>query len=133
LESLLEVSAATPEFKHAVSRMQKGEAPGPAISAGPGAPPVKVLRVVSKLLETEPRRPIASVRIDALSGCSDFTGQLSVNDGELVIRFKWDCAWRAEQQGLVDYFGSPDQIRAAQSFGYQCFEEWSVIQSTAKN
>ena len=38
--------------------------------------------------------------------------------------FHWDCKWRAQQQGWVDYFGFPDQTRAAREFGFDCFRSW---------
>jgi hypothetical protein len=126
LADLLGASAATPAFKEAVERLSKQQAPGPAIAMAGGVPPVKALRAIMKLLETSPDLAVDRVRIDARSGCSDFVGSISVNDGAVVVDFKWDCAWRAEEQGWTDYFGAPDQIRAAREFGYQCFEEWRV-------
>jgi hypothetical protein len=131
LESLLEASKCTPEFREAVVRLSRNEAPGPLIAFSGGVPPVKGLRTISKLLEMEPQREIRQVHIQGQSGCSDFVGTLKVNGDELIVAFKWDCAWRAQQEGLVDYFGSPDQIKAAQTFGYQCFEEWNA-RSSAK-
>ncbi|HEX8695519.1 MAG TPA: hypothetical protein VF746_24110, partial [Longimicrobium sp.] len=40
------------------------------------------------------------------------------------VRFVWDCKWKAEQHGWHDYFGFPDQGRAAREFGYDCFRAW---------
>ena len=40
--------------------------------------------------------------------------------------------WRAEQQGWVDAFGFPDQIRAADEFGWNCFHRWQLHQSAAQ-
>jgi hypothetical protein len=124
LETLLENSAAHPAFKEAVLNLRDGKNPGTSIVYNPGAPPVKVLRVIQKLLEMEPQREITRVELQAQSGCSDFSGQIRINGGELVIDFVWDCAWRAQQQGWTDAFGYPDQIKAARTYGYQCFEKW---------
>ena len=30
-----------------------------------------------------------------------------------TVRFHWDCKWKAQQEGWSDYFGFPDQMRAA--------------------
>jgi hypothetical protein len=46
-----------------------------------------------------------------------------------VIEFAWDCRWRAQQQGWVDAFGFPDQIRAADEFGWNCFQHWQPVQA----
>ena len=40
------------------------------------------------------------------------------------VRFHWDCKWRALQEGWTDYFGFPDQVRAAREFGHDCFRLW---------
>ena len=50
-------------------------------------------------------------------------------EGERQVRFHWDCKWRAQQEGWVDYFGFPDQIRAAREFGWRCFERWEPLPS----
>ena len=42
-----------------------------------------------------------------------------------TFSFTWCCRWRAEQEGWKDYFGFPDQIRAAREFGWDCFQRWS--------
>jgi hypothetical protein len=130
LDDLLAASRATAEFREAVARLSRHEAPGDRITFNHGAPPVKVLRTITKLLEMEPGLAVDRVHVDAQSGCSDFHGTLTVNDGELIVRFRWDCAWRARQEGFFDHFGYPDQIKAARTFGYQCFEEWVPIRPT---
>ncbi|MBX7245534.1 MAG: hypothetical protein K1X53_08540 [Candidatus Sumerlaeaceae bacterium] len=121
LEQLLAQSAATEEFKTAVGALEGGKN-SPIIGFSRGCPPVKVLRVISKLLEDQPGLAVRNVQVEADSGCSDFVGTLTVNDGEYVFDFVWDCKWRAQQEGWKDWFGEPDQIRAAREFGYQCFE-----------
>lgn len=121
LDSLLAQSAATREFREAVTAFAAGK-DSPLVRHKAGAPPVKVLRVISKLLEAEPQLAVREVEVDGVSGCSSFVGVLRVNGGEAAFRFRWDCAWRAEQEGWFDAWGSPDQIRAARTFGYQCFE-----------
>jgi hypothetical protein len=50
-----------------------------------------------------------------------------VNGGELKYDFAWDCSWRARQEGWFDFWGAPDQIRAAGEFGYQCFERFERV------
>lgn len=122
LDELLASSSATEEFKLAVREFHAGKATA-LISHSPGGPAVKVMRVIMKLLETEPSMEIEKVHVDGRSGCSDFRGDLLVN-GDVCFRFVWDCRWRAEQKGMKDAFGLPDQIRAAQQFGYQCFQEF---------
>ena len=68
------------------------------------------------------------LRIDGRSGCSDFVGTVTVEGGgdARLIEFAWDCRWRAEQQGWVDAYGFPDQIRAADEFGWNCFHRWQL-------
>ena len=46
------------------------------------------------------------------------------SSGVQVFDFVWDCRWRAEREGYVDYFGFPDQARAAREFDWQCFQVW---------
>jgi hypothetical protein len=122
-DEILACSAATAEFRQAVRDYRAGRAT-PLISAHAGAPPIKVLRVVAKLLEEVPDLAVDRVEVEGHSGCSDFTGSVRVNGGEREYAFTWDCRWRAQQEGWVDAFGYPDQLRAAQSFGHQCFERF---------
>lgn len=126
IQSLLQQSSATEEFKTAVQDLQGGRS-NPAIQFNRAVPPVKALRAISKLLEAAPNEEIRSVSIQARSGCSDFEGTVQVNGGEMEFRFVWDCAWRAEQEGYRDHWGSPDQIRAAREFGYQCFQQFDRV------
>lgn len=127
LDALLENSAATDSFKAAVREVAASGRPAELFQFGRGVPPIKAVRAVSKLLEVEPGLVIENVTVDGVSGCSDFEGTLSVNGGEARFEFRWCCAWRAEQEGWRDHWGSPDQIRAAREFGYQCFERFNRV------
>src|SRR5687767_6909014 len=124
LDALLEKSAATEEFKEAVQGLEDRQK-SPLIEASLGAPPIKLMRTIAKLLEEEPDLAVERVSVDGRSGCSDFSGKLRVNGGEREYEFSWDCKWRAEQEGWKDPWGYPDQARAAQSFGYQCFKRFN--------
>ncbi|MGI8906053.1 MAG: hypothetical protein ACR2IE_06140 [Candidatus Sumerlaeaceae bacterium] len=124
LKTLLDQSSATENFKQAVQDLQTGRN-HPAIQYNRGVPPVKALRAISKLLEDASNEAIDSVVLQGRSGCSDFEGTIQVNGGAMEYAFVWDCAWRAEQEGLRDHWGSPDQIRAAREFGYQCFQQFT--------
>jgi len=129
LEDLLAASQATPEFKDSVRTLAAGPStlfmadglPQSRVIFDAASPPVKVLRVVMKLLEEFPNEPFEKVTVDGRSGCSEYVGSLVAEPGDLHVQFTWDCAWRAQQQGWKDAFGFPDQIRAAREFGYQCF------------
>ena len=126
LESLLSQSSATEEFKEAARGFESGRT-SPLITTNMSAPQVKVMRVITKLLEAEPKLEIRAIELRGASSCSGFRGDLKVNDGEVAIDFNWDCAWRAEQEGWRDAFGYVDQARAARQFGYQCFEKFERI------
>lgn len=126
LDSLIEASAATPEFKAALRELQRGGR-SPLITLSHGSPTVKAARVLSKLLEVEPALAIREVSIKGASGCSDFEGTLTVNGGEHEYNFLWDCKWRADLEGWTDCFGFADQARAAREFGYQCFERFDRV------
>ena len=97
------------------------------------APPIKVLRVLAHLLDVEPALRLERVRINGYSGCSDFRGSVEAQAGGAVRQwsFIWCCKWRAVEEGWVDCFGFPDQIRAAREFGYRCFETWTLIDTGA--
>jgi len=132
LNDLLADSAADEAFKVAVRELNAqpyGLAlPSSLIAAARPAPAIKVLRVIAQLLDAEPRLAVRRVRVDALSGCADFTGTLRV-ETEVDTReyaFSWDCRWRAEAEGLIDPWGYPDQVRAAQLYGWQCFARWEL-------
>lgn len=129
LDELLENSAATAGFREAVTALKNG-LPQTQISHSPGAPSVKVLRVIAKLLEEEPELEIATINVEARSGCSSFVGTVSVNQGAKQFSFDWDCLWKAEKEGLLTFWGAADQTTAAQQFGYRCFRAWKP---TAQN
>ncbi|MGB9692225.1 MAG: hypothetical protein ACPL7D_08650 [Candidatus Sumerlaeaceae bacterium] len=124
IEELLSQSSATPEFTAAVKMVAKTGVSNELVQFSPQLPAVKILRVISQLLECELALAVRRVRIEGFSGCSNFVGKLSVNDGETVYDFDWDCRWRAEEEGWFDAFGFPDQGRAARTFGYRCFRRF---------
>jgi hypothetical protein len=125
LEDLLEASSATDSFK-AAARAYWDYQDAPAIATTRHAPRVKVQRLLCQLLSAEPGLEIEAVVVDATSGCSDFKGTIRVEASgrSKVFDFLWDCQWRAREEGWVDYFGFPDQIRAAREFGWRCFARW---------
>lgn len=118
-------SAATSDFKSAVASFLSGEA-SERVKVESRVPHVKVRRLLSQLLSAEPGLEIESVTVRGMSGCSDFVGTVAVETktGPAVFDFAWDCRWRAQAEGFVDYFGFPDQMRAAQEFDWQCFRQW---------
>lgn len=125
MDQLLTQSRATEPFKAAVRSFAAGQV-ADLVEVRGYAPRVKVERVLHQLLAAEVAHPIERVSISGRSGCSDFVGTLQfVAAGQTYrVEFAWDCRWRAEQEGWVDYFGLPDQIRAAREFGWDCFERW---------
>jgi hypothetical protein len=132
IATLIDASGATPEFKHdllAYADHHRVE----RIQVESHSPRVKVLRVLTQLLSELPDAAIERVRIEAASGCSDFRGTLvCVADGvERTFDFVWDCAWRANEEGWVDYYGFPDQIRAAREFDWRCFARWAEHGATS--
>ena len=99
----------------------------PSIVTARNLPRVKVLRLLTQLLASHPEFRVERVLVDAHSGCSDFFGTV-VAEGAgdaRMFEFTWDCRWRAEQEGWLDAFGFPDQIRAAEEFGWRCFAQWA--------
>ena len=129
IEHLLAGSRATDEFKADVIRFLEGQR-SERLTLVRHAPRIKVLRVVCQLLFAEPALKVQAVTIDAWSGCSDFRGTVVVRtpEGEHTFSFRWDCSWRAEEQGWYDAFQLPDQIRAANEFGWQCFQRWESVE-----
>ena len=126
MESILARSKATEAFKHDVIRFAAGDSAA-SIQVLGYAPRVKVERVLMQLLHAEPDLVVRSARIHGTSGCSDFSGAAVVETptGTRTFSFTWCCRWRAEQEGWKDYFGFPDQIRAAREFGWDCFQRWA--------
>lgn len=127
LNDLLSASKASEEFKSAVREFEANQSPSDRIIFKSGNPPVKVLRVIMGLLETAPDFEIESAEVNGVSGCSDYRGTVTVNDGDRVYHFAWDCAWKAGQMGWKDFMGYPDQVKAARTFGYQCFEQFTLM------
>lgn len=125
METVIHGSRATPEFKDAVAAFMRGQE-SDRLRIESHAPPVKVQRVLAQLLDAEAALEIEQVVIRGRSGCSDFVGSVEVltATGSHVFDFKWCCRWRAEAEGYVDYFGFPDQSRAAHEFGWRCFSQW---------
>lgn len=122
---ILSRSYATDQFKADV-RAFAARAEAPSITVTRHAPRIKVMRLINQLLHAHPEFAVERLRVDARSGCSDFVGTVLVEGGgdSRVFEFAWDCRWRAEQEGWVDAFGFPDQIRAADEFGWKCFLHW---------
>ncbi|MDQ6829233.1 MAG: hypothetical protein M3081_10250 [Gemmatimonadota bacterium] len=129
MDVIVAASRATDEFKADLRAFLRHDA-GPRVVTTRRSPAVKVQRVLAQLLATHPELEITSVRIDAHSGCSDFSGVIEVEVESEMRRFEftWCCRWRAEQEGFVDYFGFPDQIRAANEFGWRCFRDWREME-----
>jgi hypothetical protein len=124
---LLDRSAASAPFREALAQFLRGGRPSERIAYGHGCPPVKVERTLHKLLVEYPGLPIESIEMHAASGCEYFRGRMIVRtaDEERRVSFHWDCKWRAEQEGWRDWFGFPDQSRAAREFGWDCFRVWT--------
>jgi hypothetical protein len=127
LTRLLDASRAEGAFRRDVLAYADGRTVSLLVVVRP-APRVKVLRVVSQLLHAEPALAVARVVVDAVAGCCDFHGSVVAHEAHAptphVWRFRWDCRWRAEQEGWVDRWGSPDQSRAAREFAWRCFARW---------
>lgn len=126
LEEILVASSSTDAFKDAARKLAAG-APQTVIRFNAGSPAVKILRVTMKLLEDNPGIPFEGLFVEGWSGCSDFTGRATAQPGGLDFDFEWDCKWKAEQVGWKDAFGDPDQIRAARTYGYQCFRHFARV------
>ena len=125
MESILARSQATDAFKRDLVRYAAGEEVSAVRIVG-FAPRVKVERVLTQLLNAEPQLVIQRVAVHGSSGCSDFVGEVAVETPTetRTFSFTWCCRWRAEQEGWRDYFGFPDQIRAAREFKWDCFQKW---------
>lgn len=100
---------------------------GSALLCARSMPAVKVERVLTMLFTELSDVPIERVEIDARAGCSDFSGHITVtaHGTTRVFEFVWDCRWRAAEEGMLDHWGEPDQIRAAREFGWRCFARWT--------
>ncbi len=122
----LQQSAARDPFRAAVARFVETGRPNDLVRFHGHNPPVKVERTLTRLLESYPTLAVEEVRIEATSGCEFFRGEAVVlaEGEERRVRFHWDCKWRAMEEGWTDYFGFPDQARAAREFGHDCFRVW---------
>jgi hypothetical protein len=128
LTELLDESAATSEFKAAIVSVRE-RVRTPLVTSSRPVPHVKIVRLLTHLLDAERDLEIASVRIHADSGCSDLTGVIDVTCVDAMRRFAfaWDCAWRATEMGWTDCFGFPDQMRAAREYDWRCFKSWQSV------
>ncbi|HET7234199.1 MAG TPA: hypothetical protein VFJ16_29565 [Longimicrobium sp.] len=124
---MLERSSATESFRDALERFLRDGRPNERIAFNRDCPAVKVERWLTKALEEYPELHIESIEMRALSGCEYFRGFAEVHTAAEVrrVNFHWDCRWKAQEMGWEDYFGYPDQIRAAREFGYDCFRTWA--------
>lgn len=125
LDELLAASQATAEFKQAALDLDAGRNQS-LISFPPDNPPVKVRRLICKLLDERPELAVEKMAVEATASCSDYVGRATVWPGPLTVDFAWDCKWRAEELKWTDAMGMPDQIRAAQEFDYQCFRKFEI-------
>jgi hypothetical protein len=130
LLELLDDSAATAPFRDAAATFLRDPRPNDRIQFATYSPPVKVLRTLTKLIENYPDLEIERVKVNGQSGCEYFRGEMIVGTPleERRIRFTWDCKWKALQLGWTDYFGFPDQTRAAREFDHDCFREWAELE-----
>ena len=133
MENLIAASRASHQFKAEMARFAQGM-PADRIRLVRHAPRIKVLRLLTQLVIEEPELAVERVLIDGWSGCSDFRGTITVEleNSSRTFRFRWDCSWRAEQEGWFDAFQLPDQIRAAQEFGWRCFQEWEDVSAASE-
>jgi len=126
LLELLDGSAASDSFRHALHSFLRDGRSNERIAFRQTLPPVKVARTLTRMLESYSSLAIERVAIDAHSGCASFRGQLTfeAHGEEKRVRFDWDCKWKAIELGWSDYFGFPDQARAAREFDHDCFRDW---------
>src|SRR5262249_34839453 len=135
LEQLLARSRAAEPFKHLVRSLYQGQAYDPSpvdrVALDRPVPRIKVRRLLTHVLAAHPDLVVERVALSARSGCSDFTGVVHVHTATdtHAYEFVWDCRWRAEQEGWIDGFGLPDQIRAADEFDWRCFARWERVPS----
>jgi len=101
MDLVLESSTATAEFKTAIGAFLSGERTD-RVKVDGYAPRVKVRRVLTQLLTSEPQLDVDQVVIRGTSGCSDFVGSVAVETRSgttHVYDFVWCCRWRAESEG----------------------------------
>lgn len=126
IREFMERSGATEPFREAVAEFLRTGRSSDRIVFDYACPAVKVERTITKALEEYPELALESIEVRGSSGCEYFRGHLHLRTagGERVVRFHWDCKWRAEQEGWKDWFGLADQARAAREFGHDCFRSW---------
>lgn len=126
LQTFLQCSRATEPFREALAAFLRDGRASERIGFSGRSPAIKVERTLTKLLKAYPELAIERVEIDGASGCEYYRGTVTVFTAgeERRIRFHWDCKWKAQREGWTDYFGFPDQARAAREFGYDCFRSW---------
>jgi hypothetical protein len=131
LQHYLQLSRATESFRSAVDEFLRTGRANDRISFDRHSPAVKVERTLIKALVEYPELEIESIEIRGQSGCEYFRGELTLRTPmeSQVVSFLWDCRWRAEENGWHDYFGFPDQTRAAREYGWDCFRAWEVLES----
>jgi hypothetical protein len=129
LLDLLGHSRVKPEFAAAVTEFLRSHRSNDHVQYGPGCPPVKIERTLMQLLKSSPEMEIERIEIRGVSGCEYFRGELVVHTtyAPVTVRFEWNCKWKAQEQGWSDYFGFPDQTRAAREFGHDCFRTWNAV------
>lgn len=128
LPELLTESRAADAFKSDVIRfLETGRAERLEIRGY--APRVKITRLLKHVLASHPELDIQHLSVNGQSGCSDFAGTVEVatSTERKTFEFVWCCRWRAEEEGWVDYFGFPDQMRAAREFDWRCFKVWQPV------
>jgi hypothetical protein len=125
LADLLTGSRASEPFKTDVVRFLETGAADRLVIRG-YAPRVKITRVLKHVLAQHPDLDIEQIAVEGRSGCSDFVGTVQVETATdtHTFSFVWCCRWRAEQEGWTDYFGFPDQMRAAREYDWRCFQVW---------
>lgn len=123
LLELLRNSRAMSDFKQAVLKFANSE-DSFLIQYSRGTPRIKIIRVLMQLLESCADEEISDVQIAGVSTCSAFRGTVAFGPAEKKFTFEWDCRWKAEEAGFVTWYGAPDQSKAAEVFGYQCFRQF---------
>jgi hypothetical protein len=129
LQHYLTLSRASEPFRAAVDEFLRTGRSNSRVVFDRHSPAVKVERTLIKALVEYPQLEIESIEIAGQSGCEYFRGELTLQSaaGVQKVEFHWDCRWRAEEKGWHDYFGFPDQIRAAREFGWDCFRDWVLL------
>ncbi|MFL5386333.1 MAG: hypothetical protein ACJ8GN_27765 [Longimicrobiaceae bacterium] len=132
---LLDGSSATDEFRDAVNRFVRDGRPNERLSFNRDCPAVKVERTLVRALEEYPGLQVESIEIRGISGCEFFRGVMHLHTpGEVRrVSFHWDCKWKAMEMGWHDYFGFPDQTRAAREYPYECFRAWNEEEAVEKD